>query len=98
MAHPERHGFGRERERERQREIIARIRNAALGSSGCCNEASLSAVGAAAAALPSLNSAAGCMHKNSEFFGNSENRSEIPTTFVPKIVPKFAISFFLLLS
>jgi hypothetical protein len=35
----------------------------------------------------------GCMHKNSEIFGNSEIRSEIPTTSVPKIVPKFAISF-----
>ncbi len=40
----------------------------------------------------------GCMHKNSEIFGNSENSSEIPTTFVPKIVPKFAISFVLLRS
>ncbi len=29
-------------------------------------------------------------------FGNSEIRSQILTTFVPKIVPKFAISFFLL--
>ena len=38
---------------------------------------------------------AGYMHKNSEILGNSEIRSQILTTFVPKIVPKFAISFFL---
>ena len=43
-------------------------------------------------------SRAGWMQKNSEIFGNSEIRSQILTTFVPKIVPKFAISFFLLRS